>query len=189
MILLAVSWAEKLSAYSTLGGTIVQAAAFVAAAYVLCLTIQQLRSLNHTLKLTALSGLLQLEADMCARKAKLDDISAEAILQQAEKETTDQSKLTYQQKKMQEAREKSLEARKKTAKENWFNAVDRLCFVIRKGYWHGIDWQAEYEAYIRDIFESHRDWFRPELYPNIIAVYEQWKTQRVAQTPVAPAVQ
>lgn len=186
MIFATVSWAEKLSAYSTLAATIVQAGAFVAALYVLCLTIRQLRSLNHTLKLTALSGLLQLEADMCARKAKVDDISAEAILQKAERETTDQSKLTYQQKKMQEAREQSLEARRKTAKENWFNAVDRLCFVIHKGYWPGIPWQAEYEAYIRDIFDSHRDWFRPELYPNVIAVYEQWTNQRVAQIPVAP---
>jgi hypothetical protein len=174
MIFATVSWAEKLSAYSTLAATIVQAGAFVAALYILCLTIRQLRGLNHTLKLTALSGLLQLEADMCARKAKLDDISAEAIVKQADWETA--GKLPYRESKIQDALKENLKVRKNTAKENWFNAVDRLCFVILKDYWPDIPWRVEYEAYLKEIVESHHDWFQPETYPNIVALYKQWQS-------------
>ncbi len=176
MILATVSWAEKLSAYSTLAATIVQAAAFVAGLYVLCLTIKQLRGLNHTLKLTALSGLLQLEADMCARKAKLDDISAEALLDRTIREMT--PKTTYQESKIQEARAENFKVRQRTAKENWFNAVDRLCFVILKSYWQGIDWRVEYEDYLKQIVESHRDWFEPHSYPNIVALHNQWQAAK-----------
>jgi hypothetical protein len=176
MILATVSWAEKLSAYSTLAATIVQAAAFVAGLYVLCLTIRQLKGLNHTLKLTALSGLLQLEADMCARKAKLDDISAEALLDRAKREMAPPK--TYQESKFQEAQAENVKVRQRTAKENWFNAVDRLCFVILKGYWQGIDWRAEYEDYLKQIVESHHDWFEPHIYPNIVALHNQWQAAK-----------
>ena len=174
MIFATVSWAEKLSAYSTLAATIVQAAAFVAGVVILCLTIRQLKGLNHTLKLTALSGLLQLEADMCARKAKLDDIAAEALLDRAEREVA--PKGTYQESKLREARAENFRVRQKTAKENWFNAVDRLCFVILKGYWPGIDWRVEYEDYLKQIVESHPDWFEPHSYPNIVALNKLWQS-------------
>jgi hypothetical protein len=138
----------------------------------LCLTIRQLRGLNQTLKLTALSGLLQLEADWFARKSRVDDILAERAFERAESEASAEAR------QANAAWAESLRIRERTAKENWFNGLDRLCMVIRVGHWSGIDWRVEYEAYLTDVMESHKDWFKPELYPHILALYSDWKARK-----------
>ena len=61
-----------------------------------------------------------------SRKAKLDDIAAEALLDRAEREVA--PKGTYQESKLREARAENFRVRQKTAKENWFNAL--IAFVL-----------------------------------------------------------
>jgi hypothetical protein len=155
MILAQVDWAAALTAWSTLAATIVQGVALFVALLVLIFTYHQVRGVKDTLQLTALSGIVQIETYISDRKAKLDEASTEA---HPETKPTD-----YQ-------------AAKKTALENWLNSVDRLCFVIRKGYWQDVDWRVEYESYLKGIIDGFPEFVNNTAdYPHILALYNQWR--------------
>jgi hypothetical protein len=64
------------------------------------------------------------------------------------------------------------------ALENWFNAVDRLCFCIKHNYLPEKDWRAEYRDCIANIVKEHEDKFGPSsIYTNIIDINNKWKRE------------
>ena len=151
-------WYTALSAWSTLAATIVQFVALFVAILVLVFTYHQVRGVKDTLQLTALSGIVQLETYISDRKAKLDEASTEG--------PPEKTAAHYQ-------------AAKNTALENWLNAVDRLCFVIRQGYWPNVDWATEYEDYLRGIVHAYPDFVNDtKAYPNLLVLYKQWQERK-----------
>ena len=153
------NWAEVWSAYSQLWATIFQGVAVITA---LWLALWQLRGLNKTLKLSALSSLLQIETDITARKEKVDSANEQAYH-------------ALQKKDADPNAEVMVRAKQNTARENWFNALDRLCLCIRKGYWTDIDWPVEYQDYLADVVKQFPASFDANSpYPHIVALHAEW---------------
>lgn len=65
-----------------------------------------------------------------------------------------------------------------TAKENYFNALDRLCFCIRKGYIPEWDWRKEYQNMIHKTIEAYekQDFGNATKYRNMLELDRQWQT-------------
>lgn len=64
-------------------------------------------------------------------------------------------------------------------KENYFNALDRLCFCIRKGYIPEKEWEREYRNMIKSVIakKEFKDDFDPNNspYKNMIKLNDEWQ--------------
>lgn len=73
--------------------------------------------------------------------------------------------------------DKNKEAYFLAMKENYFNALDRLCFCIRKGYIPEKEWEREYRNMIQNTIakEEFKDDFNPNTspYKNIIKLNDR----------------
>ncbi|MBI1248135.1 hypothetical protein GC197_09875 [bacterium] len=65
--------------------------------------------------------------------------------------------------------------------EDWFNAVDRLAYCIRKGYLPGDEWKAEYLEYFENLLTQHEEFFNGQsCYRNIIILHHEWKEKNAS---------
>lgn len=64
-------------------------------------------------------------------------------------------------------------------KEGYFNALDRLCFCIRKGYIPKKEWEREYRNMIKSVIakKEFKDDFDPNSspYKNMIKLNDEWQ--------------
>jgi len=147
----------------------IEALATVAAAVIAALGLfaawWQLRDLASTQRISGLTSILQLEADITARKEKVYDVTEEI-------QRLDRDCPSFQQES------EILKLKLDNRLENWFNAVDRIAFCILKDFVPEKDWRAEYREYIADIVKQHPDFFgAASRFRNIIDVHHKWQRQ------------
>lgn len=134
----------------------------VVAVIALIVAWRQLTNLGNTLRLNSLSAVLQIEADMNARKERVDEVTEKIC----SGEGTDANRTDV----LQDALDSRL--------ENWFNAVDRLAFCVLREYVPEKDWCVEYRDYISNIVIHHAKFFLPgSRYRNIIDLNNRWQRQ------------
>ena len=65
-----------------------------------------------------------------------------------------------------------------TTKENYLNALDRLCYCIDKNYIDERDWKSEYRNMLRDTIETFPDDFNEASpYRNIKKINNKWQRE------------
>jgi cell division protein FtsL len=144
--------AEWVTAIATTVGVGVGLAALIFAA---C----QLFEVQKQLKVSNLTNILSLEAEINDRKETVDDISQKIV----EIGTAAQADTS------------SLEKRLEAAVENWLNAVDRLCFCVRKNLFPEKEWKIEYRDYIISLVRENESKFGPgSRYTNIKYINDKW---------------
>lgn len=148
--------AAALTAWSTLGTAVVAGGALLVAWW-------QLRNLNKTLRVNSLTARLQVEAEINARKEKVDEVTEETV-------RLDKKSTTYERDR------DIIKAKLNSRLENWFNAVDRLAFCILKNFVPEKDWRAEYRDYLAGIIAQHPDFFSAaSRYRNILDLHHDWQ--------------
>jgi len=150
--------AEWTTAYATV-------AAALAAIAATAIAYWQLSNLNKTLRMNALTVVLQLESEMNSRKQRVEEYAAQLRIE-AEGEKPNDRVVAI------------LSDELNGYLENWFNSSDRLAFCILKGYLAERDWKAEYRQYFADMVRSHEDSFGPgSIYTNVIDLNHKWKRE------------
>jgi hypothetical protein len=71
-------------------------------------------------------------------------------------------------------------------KENWFNAADRLAFLLIKGYVKEKDWKPEYRPYFAELIAKQGRHFQEGTpYTNVRKLSIRWKI--IASSRPSPA--
>lgn len=126
---------------------------------------RQLGSLNTSLSMNLLSNVLQLEAEMNARKEKADAVAAE-IRKESIAKNPNERLLVILGDELQ------------GYLENWLNASDRLAFCILRGLFAERDWRAEYRHYFESLVRDHEKMFGPgTIYTNIVDLNDKWQRE------------
>ena len=121
----------------------------------------QLRNLNSTLRMNRLSTVLQLEAEINARKRNVDEVVADVRV--AELSGEDVIVLVLRDK---------LDG----YVENWLNAVDRLAYCILRNYFTDKDWRTEYRQYLAALVTEHEERFgAATIYKNMVDLHNRWQ--------------
>ena len=107
-------------------------------------------------KMDILKVVLEIEAQISQRSVEMNKAGMDYLANQ-----NDENKKTYFL----------------AMKENYFNALDRLCFCIRKGYIPEKEWEREYRNMIQKTIakEEFKDDFNPNTspYKNIIKLNDR----------------
>ena len=127
------------------------------------------RAATHELRLTQintrlnwLNSVVEIEKLIAECKRNFDQCSTQVQVAQAE------------EKKPEEL--KAICAVFECAKEDYLNAVERLCFCLLKGYVPEENWAAEYRNYLLNIIKQFPHAFGPASpYTNIKDLHEQWQ--------------
>lgn len=65
-----------------------------------------------------------------------------------------------------------------TAKENYFNALDRLCFCFEKNYVDEKDWRVEYRNVLKNTIDSYpNDFNEASPYRHIKNINKKWQEE------------
>ena len=125
----------------------------------------QLSNLNKTLRMNALTVVLQLEAELNARKEKVDEVASRVRAECATEEPKQELVAIW-------------ESEMEGYLENWLNSADRLAFCISRGYLPERDWKTEYRNYFAGLIRDHTGHFGPaSIYTNIIDLNDKWKRE------------
>jgi len=136
--------------------------AAVAAGVGVAIAWRQLSKLNKSIRTASLANIRQLEAEMNARKARVNEIACD--IRRAGLEETPNVELI-----------EILDDEMGGLIENWLNASDRLAYCILHKYWIERDWRAEYRPYMQDLVDSYPDKFGPNTrYTNILDLHSKW---------------
>lgn len=142
--------------------TAVGALAAVAAVFV---AYFQLTNLNDTLRINSLMAVLQLEAELNARKEKVDEVAGK--IKQLNLTKPEDIELI-----------KVLGEEMNGYLENWINSADRLAFCILKKYVPERDWKTEYRPYFTGLINEHVQFFQANShYTNILDLHNKWKRE------------
>jgi len=114
------------------------------------LALFQLRNLILS---NTLNTILDLESELYQRKSKIDEISSKIRISGSQSQNN--LVLIYSD---------DLEA----AKENYFNALDRLCYCILNGYLSNRDWKSEYNDLLKDTVRENEMSFGIGTYYKIL---------------------
>lgn len=141
------------------------AAAVAVALYGVWVAKKQLGGLHHTLRTDTLMAILTIEAELAARKEKTDEAST-ALWRLSKQPTADADEVAL------------LTTRLNAALESWLNALDRLCFCIRRDYVPEKDWRAEYQQYVAEAIAAQPRFFaRDTRYINTLQLHERWQAE------------
>ena len=125
----------------------------------------QLNKIIENQKIDALKIVLEIEAEMNARKSKLDDAASCFMEEKKKQGSSNNQNLTIS------------EMRFKTAKENYFNIVDRFCYCIEKKYIDDLSWRVEYRNYIKNIVDAYPEDFNASTsYRHIANINNEWQS-------------
>lgn len=156
--------AEQLTAWATVGNAVAALVAALAASIGLGIAWWQLRGIKDGLKVSSLMAVLEIETQMNERKVHFDECSANVRLGKTEGASKD-----------------SMIIRAdlfNTAKENYFNALDRLCYCILHGYLQDKDWRAEYRNTIHNVIHNFPDDFNEASpFRNIKELNRKWQAE------------
>ena len=123
----------------------------------------QLGGIKRGLDMSSLMAILEIETQINDRKVELDKRSAD--VRQAELD------------KLHEEAIKIRDDLYHSAKENYFNALDRLCACILRGYFPEDRWRADYRNSISNVVKTHPDDFNEASeYRNIKALNKKWQS-------------
>ena len=142
-------------------GSVVGAGATVAGVFVAWF---QLSGIKKGLSMSSLMAVLEIETQMNERKVHFDECSSKVKLGRVDK-----------------IGEEALKIRAelyRSAKENYFNALDRLCYCILREYLSDKDWCAEYREYIHNaVKEFEADFGQASPFRNIKKLDEKWQSK------------
>ncbi|WP_157278567.1 hypothetical protein [Aliarcobacter butzleri] len=136
------------------------------------IAITQLYNLNKQVKISvenqrrdSLKIVLEIESQMASRKVEFDKIAREIkeynLTQDILKDRVDILSEFFD-----------------TAKENYFNSIDRLCYCINKNYLDDRDWKVEYRNVLRDLVTNYENDFNAATpYRNIKKINEKWQDE------------
>ena len=142
---------------------IATAVAAIAAIAAVAVAYWQLSNLNESLKMSALTVVLQLESEMNARKEKVEEASAKVRIE-AETVGTQSCQLPI------------LVDTMNGYLENWLNSADRLAYCISKKYLKERDWKSEYRDYFQKLVQDHSQYFGPAtIYTNLLDLNNEWR--------------
>ncbi|QNM90631.1 hypothetical protein HOO34_02555 [Aliarcobacter cryaerophilus] len=137
-----------------------------------CIAITQLYNLNKQFKISvenqrrdSLKIVLEIESQMASRKVEFDKIAREIKEYNLNKDIS-------------EEKVNILIEYFDTAKENYFNSIDRLCYCINKNYLDDRDWKVEYRNVLKDLVTNYEDDFNAATpYRNIKKINEKWQDE------------
>jgi hypothetical protein len=126
----------------------------------------QLSGVRDTLKINALMAVLDIEAQMTARKETLDKVSTKIRMAVA---TDPVSGAKFAD---------ILSDERKVALENYLNSIDRLCYCVLKNYFLERDWRTEYRTMLqRTIEENNSEFAAGSPYKNMIDLNNKWQRE------------
>lgn len=112
-------------------------------------------------KSDSLKIVLEIETQMTAMKMELDKV-AKNIREKVS--SFDESQLEIQQDYLD------------TAKENYLNSLDRLCFCFENGYVTEDEWRTEYRNLLKDTISAYPDDFNEASpYRHIKSMNKKWQ--------------
>ena len=124
----------------------------------------QLSGIKEGLKMNALMAVLEIETQMNERKVHLNQCNADAELAIVKNESKDAIRVHDKQ--------------IKSARENYFNALDRLCFCILKDYLSDKDWRADYRnVLMQAITNFPEDFGEASPFRNIKKLNAKWQNE------------
>jgi hypothetical protein len=142
-------------------GTWVGALAALIAAVVAWFQLGGLRDSQRTANIVAI---IQVEADLAVAKRQLDAVALS---------------VTESLKKGRGKDKELAESRLRVAAEDYFNILDRICWLAIHGQLNEIDWKEDYQGMIENavvsiskVFEN-KDYVKTH-YKNIAAVHKLW---------------
>lgn len=107
----------------------------------------------------SLKIVLEIETQLNSRKLEFDKANNDFIVASKSGETNE-----------------IMETFVSTTKESYFNAMDRLCFCIQKGYVDENEYRPEYRDMIKDTIKSFESDFGPgSPYNHIKQINDKWK--------------
>lgn len=124
----------------------------------------QIKIAVNNQKVDSLKVVLEIETQMNQRKLEFDKASREVREVHLEKYSDDKMDI--------------LNDYFHTTKENYFNALDRLCYCIDKKYIDDKDWKTEYRNMLRDTIKIYEDDFNEASpYNNIKKINRKWQAE------------
>jgi hypothetical protein len=127
----------------------------------------QLRNLKDTLRMNGLMAVINMEAEINRRQERAEDAAARAA-----KEQEDQTN-GVRPKNRELITQLSNEMKSRI--ESYLNSVDRLAFMIRKGYLNDKEWQTEYHEFIVNVVRGYPDYFKEgTIYTNTSRLARKW---------------
>jgi len=154
---LVAALASVITAIASIGG-------FIAAFFQLKGIRENIKLGVEEQKLNGLRVVLEIETQMNERKVHFDKVARE--LREAEQRGADQASIEI------------LADHFETAKENYFNALDRLCFCILKKYLDERDWRSEYRNVLNNTIQTYEnDFLEASPYRNTKELNRLWQSQ------------
>ena len=149
---------QDLSAYATVAIAVLTLI-WVVVAWV------QLAGIKRGMNLSSLMAVLEIETQMNERKMHFDQCSADVRLADVENAPSEVKKIRA--------------ALFNSAKENYLNAMDRLCFCILKEYLRDKDWRAEYRNVLKQTVEKFAttDFTEASPFRNIKKLNSKWQDE------------
>ena len=143
---------------------------FVIAAIGCWIVYSQLKKINSQIeiavqnqRLDALKVVLEIETQMNSRKLEFD--KAAKLIREADAGG-----------ELDDKKKEILTDYFNATKESYFNALDRLCYCIEKGFISDKDWRAEYRNLIHDVIVTYEDDFgETSPYNNIKNLNKKWQ--------------
>lgn len=125
----------------------------------------QLNGIKKSLKTSSLMAVLEIEAQVNERKVFLDKCASD-IRHLENKDPKDLEELKIGADLFE------------CAKENYFNAMDRLCFCILRGYLKDKDWRAEYRNAVKNLIDKNPQAFdEASGFRNIKELNKKWQSE------------
>ena len=122
----------------------------------------QLKIAVDNQKVDSLKIVLEIETQMNSRKLEFDKASKQVREADLAKEADEKIDI--------------LSDYFHTTKESYFNALDRLCYCIEKGYISDKDWRTEYRNLIHDVIVNYEnDFGEASPYNNIKNLNKKWQ--------------
>ena len=124
----------------------------------------QLSKIEVTLHMSSLMAVLEIETQMNERKVHFDKCSAEVRLGKENKRPEGEMLI--------------LADLFNSAKENYFNALDRLSYCVLKDYLADKDWRAEYRNLLQQTIQTHaEDFNEASQFRNIKKLNAKWQAE------------
>lgn len=123
---------------------------------------EQLAKIAENQRMDILKVVLEIESQINERKAEFDKVNKQVM----------ELDLSEPSKKQQNILSDYCE----TARENYFNALDRLCFCIDKEYIPERDWKDEYRDMIVGTIKNNERYFGAgSPYKNMLNINDKWR--------------
>jgi hypothetical protein len=158
--------ADWVNAIGEVSGAFFTACAFFVAWYQLSKINKSIKIAADENKVNSLQVVLAIETQMNERKVQFDTIATDIRRMSESTATVNENNVAI------------LTDSFNSAKENYFNALDRLCFCINKGYINERDWKIEYRNMLMNTIKSYEsDFLEASPYRHIKDLNRKWQSE------------